>query len=100
VQDNGIGLELNVVTIVLLGGVSIFGGTGSIVGVVLAIAVFAGLQNALLLTDFEQRAMGVVTGSLLLLSVLIPNVPEFARRAREFWHRRELRGAATARETT
>ena len=66
VQNNGIGLELNVVTIVLLGGVSIFGGRGTIIGVVLAIAVFAGLQNALFLTNFQQSAMGVVTGSLLL----------------------------------
>jgi rhamnose transport system permease protein len=91
VQDNGIGLELSVVTIVLLGGVSIFGGRGTIVGVVLAIAVFAGLQNALFLTNFEQRAMGVVTGTLLLLSVLIPNGSEFVRRGREFLRRRELR---------
>jgi uncharacterized membrane protein YhaH (DUF805 family) len=61
--------------------------------VVLAIAVFAGLQNALFLTDFEQRAMGVVTGTLLLLSVLIPNGPAFVRRARDVLRRRELRGA-------
>jgi rhamnose transport system permease protein len=93
VQDNGIGLELSVVTIVLLGGVSIFGGRGTIVGVVLAIAVFAGLQNALFLTNFEQRAMGVVTGTLLLLSVLIPNGSSFVRRARDVLRRRELRGA-------
>ncbi len=91
VQDNGLGLELNVVTIVLLGGISIFGGRGTIVGVVLAIGVFAGLQNALFLTDFEQRAMGVVTGTLLLLSVLIPNGGDFARRGREFVRRRQLR---------
>ena len=58
VQDNGLGLELSVVTIVLLGGVSIFGGRGTIIGVVLAIAVFAGLQNALLLTNFNQQATG------------------------------------------
>ena len=91
VQDNGIGLELSVVTVVLLGGVSIFGGRGTIIGVVLAIAVFAGLQNALFLTDFEQRAMGVVTGTLLLLSVLIPNFSAFVARGREFVRRRGLR---------
>jgi rhamnose transport system permease protein len=90
VQDNGLGLELSVVTIVLLGGISIFGGRGTIVGVVLAIAVFAGLQNALFLTNFEQRAMGVVTGGLLLLSVLIPNGSSFARRARDVLRRRAL----------
>jgi rhamnose transport system permease protein len=96
VQDNGLGLELNVVTIVLLGGVSIFGGRGTILGVVLAIAVFAGLQNALFLTDFEQRAMGVVTGTLLLLSVLIPNGGDFVRRGREFLRRRQLRSPEAA----
>jgi rhamnose transport system permease protein len=97
VQDNGIGLELSVVTIVLLGGVSIFGGRGTIIGVVLAIAVFAGLQNALLLTNFEQRAMGVVTGTLLLLSVLIPNLSSFVERGRESLRRRELGAARGAR---
>ena len=65
--------ELDVVTIVLLGGVSIFGGKGSIGGVVLAVFVFAGLQNALLLTNFNQEATGLVTGGLLLISVFVPN---------------------------
>jgi rhamnose transport system permease protein len=69
VQNNGLGLELDVVAIVLLAGVSIFGGKGSIVGVVLAVLAFAGLQNALLLTNFNQEAAGIVTGALLLLSV-------------------------------
>jgi rhamnose transport system permease protein len=91
VQDNGLGLELSVVTVVLLGGVSIFGGRGTIIGVVLGIAVFAGLQSALFLTDFNQQAMGVVTGSLLLLSVLIPNAGLFARRGRDVLRRRRLR---------
>ena len=57
-QNNGLGLELDVVAIVLLGGVSIFGGKGSIGGVVLAVLAFAGLQNALLLTNFNQEATG------------------------------------------
>src|SRR5206468_9190883 len=91
VQDNGLGLELSVVTVVLLGGVSIFGGRGTIFGVVLAIAVFAGLQNALFLTNFNQQATGVVTGALLLLSVLIPNAALFVRRGRDAYRRRTLR---------
>ena len=82
VQDNGLGLELNVVAIVLLAGVSIFGGKGSIIGVVLAVLVFAGLQNALLLTNFNQEATGIVTGALLLASVFLPESPPLARRLR------------------
>ena len=45
--DSGIGIELFVVTAVLLGGVSIFGGRGTIVGVVLAVAVLGCLQTAM-----------------------------------------------------
>ncbi len=91
VQDNGLGLELSVVTVVLLGGISIFGGRGTIVGVVLGIGVFAGLQSALFLTNFNQQATGVVTGTLLLLSVLIPNAALFVRRGSVFMRRRRLR---------
>jgi len=82
VENNGVGLELDVVAIVLLAGVSIFGGKGTILGVVLAVLVFAGLQNALLLTNFNQEATGIVTGSLLLVSVLVPNSRSFATRLR------------------
>jgi rhamnose transport system permease protein len=74
VQNNGLGLELSVVAIVLLAGVSIFGGKGSMIGVVLAVLAFAGIQNALLLTNFNQEATGIVTGALLLASVFLPTL--------------------------
>jgi rhamnose transport system permease protein len=82
VQDNGLGLELDVVAIVLLAGVSIFGGKGSIVGVVLGVLAFAGIQNALFLTNFNQEAAGIVTGGLLLLSVFGRNAASFTQRLR------------------
>jgi rhamnose transport system permease protein len=85
VQNNGLGLELDVIAIVLLAGVSIFGGKGTIVGVVLAVLAFAGLQNALLLTNFNQEATGIVTGALLLASVFVPNAAQGVR-----WLRRHL----------
>jgi len=80
VQNNGLGLELDVVAIVLLAGVSIFGGKGSIAGVVLAVLAFSGIQNALLLTNFNQEATGIVTGVLLLASVFLPNAGRWLRR--------------------
>jgi len=80
VQNNGLGLELSVVAIVLLAGVSIFGGKGSIIGVVLAVLAFAGIQNALLLTNFNPEATGIVTGALLLASVFLPTVGRLFRR--------------------
>ncbi|HEX4520514.1 MAG TPA: ABC transporter permease [Gaiellaceae bacterium] len=96
VQGNGLGLELSAVAIVLLGGVSIFGGKGSILGVVLAVFVFAGLQNALFLSNFNELALGIVTGGLLLVSVLVPNAGSFVQRGRELFRRRARRGSAAA----
>jgi rhamnose transport system permease protein len=84
VADNGVGLELDVIAIVLVGGVSIFGGQGSIPGVVLGVLAFAGIQNALLLTNFNQEASGVVAGGLLLLSVFGRNAASYARRLRDW----------------
>jgi rhamnose transport system permease protein len=82
IANNGAGLELDVVAVVLFAGVSIFGGKGSIVGVLLAVFTFAAIQNALLLINFNQSAAGIVTGSLLLASVLLPTALSRARRFR------------------
>jgi rhamnose transport system permease protein len=60
--------------------VSIFGGKGSVIGVVLAVLAFAGIQNALLLTNFNPEATGIVTGALLLASVFLPRVFPWAGR--------------------
>jgi len=82
IANNGTGLELDVVAVVLFAGVSIFGGKGSIVGVLLAVFTFAAIQNALLLINFNQSAAGIVTGGLLLASVLLPTALSRVRRLR------------------
>ena len=82
VNTNGLGLELDVVAVVLLGGVSIFGGKGTIVGVVLGVLAFAGISNALLLTNFNQEAASIPVGILLLISVFVPNMAQLTRRLR------------------
>ena len=98
-ENIGIGFELQVITIVLLGGVSIFGGTGTILGVALAAFVYAGLRSALLLTSsFNENDFQVVSGGLLILSVLVPNIALFTTRGRELLARR--RGKGTLRTTS
>lgn len=72
--DNGIGLELAVVAAVLLGGVSIFGGRGTLPGVLGGVLLLATLQNALRLSDVSNEALNIVTGVLLIVSVLLPNI--------------------------
>jgi rhamnose transport system permease protein len=80
--DNGTGLELSVVAVVLLGGVSIFGGKGSMGGVVAAVLLLGTLSNALQLADVSADALTIVTGGLLIISVVAPNVGERVRAAR------------------
>jgi rhamnose transport system permease protein len=72
--DNGAGLELSVVACVLLGGVSIFGGRGNLLGVICAVLLLGTLRNALTLNDVSAEVLTIVTGSLLLLSVLGPSL--------------------------
>lgn len=96
-ENIGIGFELQVVTIVLLGGVSIFGGRGSILGVVLAALVYALLRSALLLTSsFDENDFQLVSGGLLILSVLVPNAATFLRRGRDLLGRRRARALLPA----
>jgi rhamnose transport system permease protein len=95
----GIGFELQVVTIVLLGGVSIFGGRGTILGVALAAFIYAGLHSVLLLSNgFTDQDFPIVSGGLLILSVLIQNAPSYGRRAREWNRRRRARRRSVATE--
>lgn len=72
--DNGLGLELAVVAAVLLGGVSIFGGRGSLIGVLTAVVLLATLQRTLQLASVTDEVLNLVTGSLLILSVVVPNL--------------------------
>jgi rhamnose transport system permease protein len=82
----GQGFELTVVTAVLLGGVSIFGGRGTIAGVILALLLLGGIQKALLLSEsISSYWIQIVTGTLLVVSVLGPNL---ARRVAEARRRR------------
>lgn len=85
--DNALGFELDVVTVVLLGGVDIFGGRGSLLGVVLAIFIIAVLQNVLGLLNISGDIQSLAIGLLLILSVLGPNL---ARRIQAFLARRRL----------
>jgi rhamnose transport system permease protein len=84
----GTGLELNVVAIVLFGGVSIFGGRGTILGVVMSVAIVGSLQMALTQINVSADKQNIVTGVLLLISVIVPNGGEALRRMRDQVRRR------------
>jgi rhamnose transport system permease protein len=85
--DNALGFELDVVTIVLLGGVNIFGGRGTLIGVILSLFIIGALRNALGLANISGDIQNIVVGILLIFSVLGPNV---VQRIREVLSRRQL----------
>ena len=82
--DMGLGFELDIITIVLLGGVSIFGGSGSIYGVILSILIVLYLRNGMSLSNITGHLQTGVIGVLLILSVLIPNVLENMKKYLKF----------------
>jgi rhamnose transport system permease protein len=69
--DNGAGFLLDVIAVVLLGGVSIFGGKGTLGGVVLALVLLLALQNSLSLNNVSTDEQQLIVGCLLIVSVLM-----------------------------
>ena len=77
--DAGTGYELLAITAVVLGGTSIFGGRGSILGTLLGLFTIAVLQNGLRLSDLPAELSGILTGALLLVALGIDRVRSRAR---------------------
>jgi rhamnose transport system permease protein len=69
-SDMGTGWELDVIAAVVLGGSSIFGGSGSIVGTAIGLVLIQLLKNGLALTGVTGDATIVVIGTVLILSTL------------------------------
>ncbi|HEX8034364.1 MAG TPA: ABC transporter permease [Ktedonobacterales bacterium] len=72
--DNAVGFELDVITVVLLGGVNIFGGRGTLLGVLLALGTVGALRSALGLADYPDQVQSIIVGVLLIVSTLGPNL--------------------------
>ncbi|MBV9123328.1 MAG: substrate-binding domain-containing protein [Planctomycetes bacterium] len=69
--DAGTGYELLAITAVVLGGTSIFGGRGSILGTLLGLVAIAVLKNGLQLAFLPAELAGILTGGLLLASIIL-----------------------------
>ncbi|MCU1513068.1 MAG: ATPase [Microbacteriaceae bacterium] len=87
--DNAMGLELSVIAATLLGGVSIFGGKGALHGVIGGVLLIGVLQSALRLANVSSDAINIVTGALLIFSVLSPRILAWTRQLRPPGRRRE-----------
>ena len=83
-QDYGNGIELTAITAVVVGGTSIFGGSGTILGTVLGLALIQLMKNGLGLSGAKGDSTTIVVGVILigavLLNTLIQNPPERLKR--------------------
>jgi rhamnose transport system permease protein len=80
--DNATGLELQVIAAVLLGGVSIFGGRGAIHGVIAGVLLIGVLASALRLANVTSDVINIITGVLLVLSVVSTSFLAWLRKRR------------------
>lgn len=96
--DMASGMELEVITVVLLGGTSISGGRGTILGTVLALFVIGTFRYGMGLANIPVQNQSVAIGLLLIGSVLAPELAGRLSSALRARRRRsgEVRAAATA----
>jgi rhamnose transport system permease protein len=78
--DSGLGLELDVIAAVVLGGASIYGGVGTIAGTVLGVLIIATLRNGLVLAGVPSTWQLFLLGILIILAVFLN---EFFRKKEE-----------------
>ncbi|MEU0493966.1 ABC transporter permease [Mycobacterium sp. NPDC006124] len=72
--DGALGLELDVITVVFLAGVSVLGGKGRITGVVLASILILALRKSLQLLNVSGYTQGIAVGGVLIASLLVTNL--------------------------
>lgn len=94
--DNATGLELQVIAAVVLGGVSVFGGRGQLYGVVAAVLLIGVLSSALRLANVTSDVINVITGALLVISVVGASLLTWLQRARRRPSRPPRVAASTA----
>ncbi len=86
-DEGTVGLELTAITAVLLGGVGLSGGTGTVLGAVLGVLALSTLDNGLLLVGVPSFWQEVAIGGLLLVAILLQDISGHRARLRA------LRGA-------
>lgn len=78
----GSGLELQAIAAVVLGGATLSGGRGSMLGTFLGVFLLGEVQNSLNLLNVQAFYQNVVLGSILILAVVITALGERRRASR------------------
>ena len=83
VPGAGVGLEFEAITAVVLGGSSLKGGEGNILGAIIGVAVMGVLRNGLNLVGVQDDWQVLFLGAALILAVLADNIRLMMRARRE-----------------
>ena len=67
----GQGWELMIIAATAIGGISLVGGSGSMIGTLIGVILFATIANVLILLEVNQHLQSVLTGIIMVLSVII-----------------------------
>jgi ribose transport system permease protein len=70
----GVGYEFKMMTIVLLGGVSLKGGRGTLAGVLVATFIVGSISNGLALIDVPINWRDAVIGAILVIAILVDSL--------------------------
>ena len=75
-SDMGSGIELDAITAVVLGGTSIYGGRGTVLGTVIGLCLIQALKNGLSLAGVKGDGTIMLIGAVLILAILASNIFE------------------------
>ena len=85
-DDAGLGSELEVITAVVLGGVSLFGGKGNLSGVIIAVLILGVIKNGMFhledVTGLSYHWRDVVKGAILIFAIWLDSLQQRARSER------------------
>ncbi len=74
IPASGVGTEMDIVTAVLIGGLSMSGGKGKVSGTLLGLVILTIINNGLTLLSVQSYYQMLVRGIVLVLAVLIDSV--------------------------
>lgn len=69
--DAGMGLELDAIAAVVIGGTSLMGGRGSMIGTLVGVLIFGFLSNILQLNNIDSNTQLVLKGIIIIVAVLL-----------------------------
>jgi ribose transport system permease protein len=67
----GLGYELDAIAAVVIGGTSLFGGRGTIVGTIIGVLIFSLLNNLFTLNNLDSSTQAVAKGAIIVIAVLL-----------------------------